>query len=212
MTTAKRGMLVSVVTVVLCVALAAGGTYALFSESVTLVNHLHAGTMDITLTRVRLETVSLDPSTGLLASAQNNERTDFSLPTARSVFDLTDQTLLVPGSFYSAEMQISNNSDVTFGYWLEIVFDDEAALAFADQLKVKVISANGTKDAALSESAGLIGGADAPIGVLAKTETAFFTVSVEFCDLEGMNNAAKSQNLHFDVIVHAEQIPTPRVA
>lgn len=212
MTTAKRSVLMSVMTVVLCVALVAGGSYALFSESVTMVNHLHAGNMDITLTRVGLDAVSLDPSTGLLVKKQSDEQVDFSQPTTRSVFDLTDQTLLVPGSFYSAQMKIANNSDVTFGYWLEIVFEDKATLAFADQLKVTVVTVGGTKEAALSESVGLIGKEDAPIGVLAKTESALFTVSVEFRDLEGGNNAAKSQNLHFDVIVHAVQSTVPPVA
>lgn len=204
----KRGILLSVMTAVLCISLVAGGSYALFSESVTVTNHLHAGTMDITLIRTDLNTVTLDPTTGLLVKVQNGEDVDFSDPTARSVFDMTDQTLLVPGSFYGAEMQIANHSDVSFGYWLEIVFDDEEATALADQLQVTVTSAAGTKKAILSESAGEIGSASAPIGVLVKGEAALFTVSVEFLDLTGENDAAKSQNLFFDVIVHAVQSVT----
>ena len=204
----KRSLLLSVMTVVLCVSLVAGGSYALFSESVTMTNHLHAGTMDITLTRTDLVTISLDPTTGLLIRTQNGEDVNFSDPTTRSVFDMTDQTLLVPGSFYQAEMQIANHSDVAFGYWLEIVFTDEEALVLADQIKVTVTSAAGTKEARLSESAGEIGNASSPISVLDKTQTALFTVSVEFLDLTGANDAAKSQNLYFDVIVHAVQSAT----
>ena len=205
----KRSMLMSVMTVVICVALVAGGSYALFSESVTMTNHLYAGTMDITLVRTDLKTVSLDPTTGLLVKGQNDEDVNFSDPTSRSVFDMTDQTLLVPGSFYCAEMQVSNHSDVSFGYWLEIVFNSEKAPLLADQLKVTVTSAAGTKEAVLSKSAGLIGSAAAPIGVLDKTETALFTVSVEFLDLTGENDAVKSQNLCFDLIVHAVQSTAP---
>ena len=201
----RRSVLLSVMTVVLCVTLVAGGSYALFSESVTMTNHLQAGTMDITLMRTELTAVSLDPSTGLLVKVQDGADVNFSAPTARSVFDMTDQTLLVPGSFYQAEMLIANHSDVSFGYWLEIVFSDEEALVLADQLKVTVTSAAGTKEARLSESAGEIGNASAPIGVLDKTQQAVFTVSIEFLDLTGENDAAKSQNLYFDVIVHAVQ-------
>ncbi len=203
----KRSVMLSVMTLVLCVALVAGGSYALFSETVTITNHLRAGTMDITLTRTELVTVSLDPSTGLLVRTQNTEDVDFSDPTARSVFDITDQMLLVPGSYYQAEMQIANHSDVAFGYWLEIVFSDELP-ELADQLQVKVTTAAGTREALLSESAGTIGNAGAPIGVLDKTQSASFTVSVEFLDLTGANDVVKSQNLYFDVIVHAVQSAT----
>ena len=204
----KRSILMSVMMAVLCVALVAGGSYALFSETVTMTNHLHAGTMDITLTRTELVTVSLDPSTGLLVKTRDAEKVNFSDPTARSVFDITDQTLLVPGSFYQAEMQIANHSDVAFGYWIEIVFDDTDMPVFADQLRVTVTTAAGTTEALLSESAGTIGNAGAPIGVLDKTQQAYFTVSVEFLDITGANDVAKSQNLYFDVIVHAVQSAT----
>jgi len=62
-TTKKRSVLLSVMTLVLCLALVAGGTYALFSDQVTLTNHLEAGTLDITLTRTKLVTKSLDNET-----------------------------------------------------------------------------------------------------------------------------------------------------
>ena len=207
----KRSVLLSALTLMLCLTLVASGTYALFSDQVTLKNHLQAGTLDITLIRTNLTTLSLDDTTGFLVETENAEDVDFSAPTTRNVFDITDETLIVPGCVYNAEMQIQNNSDVAFGYWLEIVFDDTVDLTLAEQLKVTVTTVDGNKSISgkLSENAGLIGEEADPIGILAKTGSALFTVSVEFCDLDhSVNNNAKLTSFEFDIIVHAVQITT----
>ena len=216
MTVKKRSLLLSVMTFVLSIALFAAGTYALFSDQVKLTNHLQAGTLDITLTRTNLTTATLNTETGFLVQTENPKDIDFSKPwdaehpelENENVFDLTDKTRIVPGCWYSAEMQIANNSDVAFGYWLEIVFDDTADLALADQLQITVTTTEGTTQKKLSESAGQIGEKNKPIGVLAKTGSALFTVRVEFLDLDDANNVAKKQSLKFDIIVHAVQITT----
>lgn len=219
MTTKKRSVLLSVMTLVLCLALVAGGTYALFSDQVTLTNHLEAGTLDITLTRTNLVTTSLDANTGFLVETENSKDIDFSKPydptdpnaENENVFDIVDGTLIVPGCEYTAEMQIANNSDVAFGYWLEIVFDDTVDLTLAEQLKITVTTVDGNKSISgmLNTSAGLIGKEADPVGVLAKGGSALFTISVEFCDLDhSVNNNAKGTTFNFDVIVHAVQITT----
>lgn len=211
MTTKKRSVLLSVMTLVLCLALVAGGTYALFSDQVTLTNHLEAGTLDITLTRTNLVTTSLNAETGFLVETENPDDVDFSNPTNKNVFDITDETLIVPGCMYSAEMQIANNSDVAFGYWLEIVFDDTVDLTLAEQLKITVTTVDENKSISkmLNTSAGLIGTEADPVGVLAKTGAALFTITVEFCDLDhSVNNNAKRKTFDFDVVVHAVQITT----
>ena len=217
MTTKKRSVLLSVMTLVLCLALVAGGTYALFSDQVTLTNHLEAGTLDITLTRTNLVTTSLNAETGFLVETENTKRIDFSKPwdpdhpelENENVFDIVDGTLIVPGCEYSADMEIKNNSDVAFGYWLEIVFDDTVDITLAEQLKITVTTVDGTTTGMLNTSAGLIGAEADPIGILAKTESALFTITVEFCDLDhSVNNNAKSKTFDFDVIVHAVQITT----
>ena len=207
----KRSVLLSALTLMLCLALVASGTYALFSDQVTLKNHLQAGTLDITLIRTNLKTLSLDNTTGFLVETENPEDVDFSAPTTRNVFDITDETLVVPGCVYDAEMQIKNNSDVAFGYWLEIVFDDTVDLTLAEQLKVTVTTADGSKSISgmLDQNKGLIGEEADPIGILAKTGSALFTVTVEFCDLDhSVNNNAKLTSFEFDIIVHAVQITT----
>ena len=194
-------------TLALCLALIASGTYALFSDEVRLTNHLQAGTLDITLTRNSLTTKSLDQTTGFLTEATKTDPVDFSNPTNKNIFDITDDTLIVPGSYYSAEMQITNNSDVAFGYWLEIVFDGTVDLTLAEQIKITVTTSDGAKSISttLDKSKGLIGEEASPIEVLAKSGSTLFTISVEFSDL-GNNNDAKNKTFEFDVIVHAVQI------
>ena len=219
MTKRKRSVLLAVLTLMLCLALVAGGTYALFSDKVTLNNHLQAGTMDITLMRTNLKTKSLNSATGFLVETENPEDIDFSKPydpndpnaKNKNVFDITDETLIVPACMYSAEMQLTNNTDVAFGYWLEIVFDDKVDLTLAEQLKitVKTVDDNKSISKMLKDSAGLIGAEDDPIGILAKTGSALFTITVEFCDLDhSVNNNAKNTSFEFDVVVHAVQVTT----
>ena len=219
MTRRKRSVLMSVLTCLLCLALVASGTYALFSDQVTLKNHLVAGTLDITLIRTNLTTLSLDNNTGFLVKTENPKDIDFSEPADlndpnaenKNIFDITDETLIVPGCVYSAEMQISNNTDVAFGYWLEIVFDDTVDLTLAEQLKITVTTVDESKSISgmLSANAGLIGGEADPISVLAKSGASLFTITVEFCDLDySVNNNAKLATFDFDVVVHAVQVTT----
>ena len=56
MNTRKRNriLLVSCAVILLCVSIIAGMTYALFSEAVTVKNHLQAADLDISLNRVYL--------------------------------------------------------------------------------------------------------------------------------------------------------------
>ena len=212
MTKKKRSVLMAVLTCVLCLALAAGGTYALFSDRVTLTNHLEAGTLNITLTRTYLSTTSLNKDTGFLVKTESPDDVSFTDPTGKNIFDITDETLIVPGCSYFAEMKISNKSDVAFGYWLEIIYDNTPYVALADQLNVKIVTADGkTVEKRLDQLNGIIGGENNPIGTLAKGGEALFTVSVEFLDLENhVNNDAKGQQLSFDLVVHAVQVTTPK--
>ena len=204
----KRSLILSVLALMLSLALFAVGTYALFSDQVDLKNHLYAGTLDITLTRTNLKSTTLDNKTGTLVHKEDPIDKDFTAPNEYNVFDIGENDLIVPQAGYTAEMKISNNSDVTFGYWLQIIYDDDYDLALADQMLVTVTTVDGTREAVLSEIVGLIGSEEKPIGVLEKTGSQFFTVSMKFLDLASVvNNAAESQSLEFDLIVHAVQIP-----
>lgn len=207
MTTKKRSILLSILTLMLCLALVAVGTYALFSDQVTLENHLQAGTLDVTLTRTSLKTKTLDDATGFLVdNPVNDEDVDFSKPTTRNVFDLETGDLIVPQSSYLAEMKIENNSDVAFKYWIEVVLKDSTDPAFAEQLDVKVTTEKMPQGTSATLSAGLkVGSEQTPIGTLAKGTSQTFTISVTFVDDNDVNNDAMNDELNFDIVVHAVQ-------
>ena len=231
LTKKQRSVLLTVMTLVLCLALVAGGTYALFSDQVTLGNHLVAGTLDITLIRTNLTTTSLNRETGFLVETEKSKDIDFSKPwdpakpelENENIFDITEGVLIVPGSKYSAEMLIANSkegyeeyeSSVAFGYWIEIKLGTAGNTALAEQINITVTTVDATKkiDAkALSESGGMIGSDTDPIGVLALGGENLFTVTIEFVDdvidSDIVNNDVMGATFDFDLIVHAVQITT----
>ena len=212
MTKKKRSVLLSVLITVLCLALVAGGTYALFSDEVRFEEHLQAGTLDITLFRTKLVKKALDEK-GFLVSNEDNpdtRRLKYSEPNPENVFGISSGEKIVPGTKYEATFEIQNNSDVAFGYWLEIVCKNKAeGENLAKQIKVTV---NTDNSAFIGE--GLIVTADNSefikiIGIGDKDE---FTVTVEFLDSHVKNNGiesndlAQGQKLSFDLVVKAMQV------
>ena len=70
MTRRNRSVLLSVLVLVLCLALIAGGSYALFTDEITLDQHLQAGTLKATLIRTELVKTELDGN-GFLTSNED---------------------------------------------------------------------------------------------------------------------------------------------
>lgn len=214
MTKTKRSLLMSILTLLLCVATVAGATYALFSDDVGFDQHLQAGKLDITLMRTKLVTTELDKD-GFLVSNKDNpdtRRIDFSNSVPENVFGIQDGDKIVPGYRYEATFEISNYSDVAFGYWIEIVCTDndkQNGLDLAKQLKVTVNAGNG---AFIGEGLVVRGDNSDFIKVLPIEEADTFVVTVEFLDsaiadnkIES-NNRAQGQNLNFDLVVKAVQV------
>ena len=204
MTKKRRSVLMSAVTFMLCLALVAGGTYALFSDQVTLTTHLKAGELDITLERTNLVTKALDNSTGFLVDIIDEEDVDFSKPTIRNVFDLEETDKIVPGCSYDATMKITNNTDVAFAYWIEIIDRNYEDIILGDQLVVTIKADGYEKTVKVSEGM-LVGNQSEPVAILAKGEYDNFNVVLKFLDLAN-NNAAQNQSLNFDIVVHAVQV------
>ena len=211
-----RALLVSSSVILLCTAIVIGITFALFTDSVNVNNHLKAGDMNITLTRTKLVTYSLDGQTGYLRETEDSTRIDFSDPTDRNVFDIEDGARIVPCSYYEATMEVANSkatSDTAFAYWIEIKLDTTqlteeqlGTLKLDEQMKITVVSNAGTIERTLDQGL-IIGSKDDPIGILETNTSDTFDVKVEFLDLPD-NNAAKSQNLKFDLVVYAVQMIT----
>ena len=212
MTTKKRSVLMSVLTIMLSLALFAGGTYALFTEEVTFTNHLQAGTMDVTLTRTHAETLTLDPKTGFMIRNEITDPEPFTSANDKNVFGLSAGELIVPGCKYSATLNIKNDetkSDVAFDYWVQIVYKGDLTLDLANQLKISVKTDSDKTEETLLSTGLTLGQKGAPLGTLAKGDSESFTVTVEFVDDDKVNNAAQSQALNFDIVVHA--VPSLRV-
>jgi hypothetical protein len=175
-------------------------TFALFTDEEIVNNHLSAGDLDITLVRTSLTSTYLTDR-GYLDTVTDSQIKDFTNDTNENVFGLNG-SLIVPKSKYVAEMQISNESDVAFGYWVEIVYTGSANVDLAEQISVTV----NTEESKRLNQGLMVGSESAPIAVLAVGEAGKFTVAVEFLDLQSsVNNMAQGDSVTFDLIVHAVQ-------
>ena len=209
-TNRKRALLVSASVILLCMTIIVGMTWALFTDTQKVNNHLQAGDLSITLKRTELTKTTLNAEGKLVTSAPDTTTKNFSNPTDENVFGIVDGEKIVPGTKYQASMQVENNSDVAFGYWIEIVCTDKTNGAdLAKQLKVTV---NTGADASASVNDGLtVGSSSNYVGELIIGATAEFTVTVEFLDSFvaenniDHNDLAQGENLSFDLVVHAVQ-------
>lgn len=209
MAKASRKLLLALLTIAVCLALLVAGTYALFSREFTSTNHLVAGNLNIKLTRTRLETKTLGAE-GYLVTSTNADEKDFTNADGENIFDLKDGAVIAPGCEFTADLKLTNEGSVAFSYWLEVVVTDSSqGEALAQQLKVKLTAADGTKTQSGSVSTGFsIGSETDGIGTVIVGESAQFSVSVEFPDLDE-NNDARDQSVKFDIVIHAIQVTTP---
>ena len=201
----KRRLLLSFTTLALALSLVAGATFALFSDSVTLENHLQAGSLDITLTRTNLVTETLNDSTGFIVRNEDSADVDFSAPNDKNLFNLTPSTFIVPGSTFNAELELANVSSVAFNYYVQIVYKG-GNQELANQLKVTAIVL-GDETSAFIKDGVFLGSTERPLGMLAKGGKITFNVIIEFEELSN-NNVAQGKNVQFDLIVHAVQATT----
>lgn len=222
----KRSLLVSGAVVLLALTVIVGMTWALFTDTQNVSNHLQAGDLSITLKRTELTKTTLDEKGYLVELPKDTTVINFSNPTDENVFGLTTDEegnvteKIVPGSKFVATMSIENNSDVAFGYWIEIVCTDKATGEnLAKQLSV-VVNTGDDDESTIND--GLKIGSDRNfVDVLAIGEKGTFTITVEFDDegysfedgvLGSINDAAENENVDFDLVVYAIQVtddPSP---
>ena len=209
-TSRTRTLLVSSVVILLAMVVVVGVTWALFTDTQNVSNHLQAGDLSITLTRTELTKTTLNADGYLVELPTDTTVVNFSNPTDANVFGIGENEKIVPGSKFVAKMDIANNGDVAFGYWIEIVCTDKASGAnLAKQLKVTVNT--GSDTSAFVNDGLTVKGENGYVGELGIGDTAAFTVTVEFLDsfvaengIEN-NDLAKGENLAFDLVVHAVQ-------
>lgn len=198
-----RTLLVACVMIMLCAAMIVGGTYALWSDNVTVENHLSSGTLQVKLERISLTKTYLDDETGYLVTAgPDTTIVDFTDTNTAddNVFGIEDEKV-VPCSEYEAKLRLTNNGDVAFTYDV-IIKLNSASNALAKQLKVYI---DGEDKGTLDQYA-VDGKAVISTQTMAKNDVAKeFTVKIQFINDNDINNDAQDKEVKFDLLVNAVQ-------
>ena len=198
-----RGLLISGSVILLCMTVIVGMTFALFTDSKSVRNHLRAGALSITLTRTHLEYAVLDEQ-GKLAVTVVEEPCDFSGESKENVFGVDAEGIrIVPGSYFKAQMEIENGGDAAFTYNVGIQLIGEPN-SLMEQLLVTVTHPDGSKTEKMLNE--LVAGLTVSVGEMEKGAAAqTFTVEISFVDDTAINNAAQMQLAEFDLLVTATQ-------
>lgn len=198
-----KTLLIACVMIMLCTAMIVGGTFALWSDNKQVTNHLSAGTLNVSLTRIGHTKKTLNESGYLETEEVTSESVDFSAATGSNIFALKEGEVIVPCASYEAKLKLKNNGDVAITYGVAIKLGT-CDTELKSQLKVSVKIGDGdwtTKSLSEITSAGLT---IVNNQALAKNAEQVFSVKVEFADMEN-NNAAKGQAANFDLLVNAVQ-------
>ena len=144
-----RAISLSSAIILLCTLIIVGVTFALFSESVTLSNHLQAGELTLKLTRTDLKYAVLNEK-GYIELVENGEYVDFSNTNSSdaNIFDLRPdaKTYIAPGSYFEATMELENVGDVAFTYEVVIKMgarSNNVNQNLAEQLLLTVVDSSG---------------------------------------------------------------------
>lgn len=203
----KRVLLISCSVIMLCICIIAGMSYALFTDSVSVGNHLQAGNLNVTLTRTNLKYSVLNDD-GELAVTTVEEDLDLTTSNANNVFGIDSSDIrIVPGSYFDADLEIKNAGNTAFNYSVSIkLLGDSTDLA--EQLKVTVRDENG--DVIDTQMLGdLANGMSIDTGKMKVGDTVQkFSVRVEFIDNTSINNDAQNDSAVFDLVVTAVQATT----
>ena len=225
----KRILLTATAIILLCVTILAGVTVALFTDNVSVRNHLIAGDLEVGLWRTNLWYTSLN-NDGKLAKTEIGD--DLNLETIpvgeETVFGVDSEDVrIVPGSQIKADLEIRNEGNVAFTYKAKIIFiyinpDPNAAdkyvdpdpnvtdknEALAQQLLVTVRDSEGkvTTSKALDKYTVENGEYVVLEGALTTSTDKVdnFSVEIEFLD-RTYNDMAQTGEATFDLIVEAVQ-------
>lgn len=229
MSKTMRTMVLTLVSIMCCIAVIAVGTYALFTDEVTVKNQLQAGTLKVTLERTELVWNKLDADGYLVSNKNNPDRTvvNFSDTTTATanIFGLTNDEVVVPQSSYKAKMRVTNGGNVAFGCWFQTSIESGSDENLAKQLIMKIYKADGTTligEAATVKEGYVVG--DQSNAVVVETDGEMeFWVEIYFADSDNSddrdiyfdentgdikfdNNDAMSKGIKFDLIVSAVQL------
>lgn len=207
-----RTLLMGCVMIMLSAVMIVGGSYALWSDSVSVNTHLSAGTLEVTLARTYLEKYTLGEDMYMTTTTD-----DETVENVENLFGMEEGELIVPTSSYAARLKLTNAGDVAIDYTIKVKTNSETSGEdLAKQVKVyigygeagSVVYQEGQflateEDGVVSFTEFVIGN-----GVMDATVTSTeFWVKIVFEDLPE-NNSAKEQELYFDLLIEATQKTT----
>lgn len=205
-------LLVACMMIMLCTATIVGGTYALWSDSITTENHLAAGRLDVTLQRTALKKHMLGAN-GAMDDVTDNVAATINSNT--NFFGIQDGELVVPTSVYQAKLKLENSGSVAVNYSVTITVDEDSDTALAQQLKalaqqlkVYIGTDNAQGEPVYGEGHALANASEieTPAGSLNAGSATEFWVKVEFVNVtDTAHNDAQGQNVSFDLLVNAIQ-------
>ena len=203
----RNALLAACVIIAICISTITAMTYSLFTDTVSVTNHLKAGTLDVDLTRTNLEYCVIGPD-GLLTVYTVSDEYDFTQPTGDNIFGLDSADVkVVPGCYFETTLELANNGNLACVYSVEVELKsgDED---LAEQLLVTMTYPDNSK---VSKYLSELTQGDAFNSVMtASATTQQFKVRVEFVDdvKQGVshdNDDAQGKEVIFDLTVSAVQ-------
>ncbi|MCH5156819.1 MAG: hypothetical protein J1G02_02950 [Clostridiales bacterium] len=226
-----RVITLSCLTVLCCIAIIIAGTFALFTDDVTVTSHLKAGKLKVSLERNHLENSLLNPQTGRVENTTDDSVVTFTSEDETdanvNIFGLSEDDRVAPGCSVTATFKLTNDGDVAVGYYLQFRLgkDDETDEELAKQIEITITVGSQVHTFFLSEIY------DAEQGIyewgndstytdriVNKDANATFKVKWAFvndldynADVDGDedkidNNDAQDKNVYIDMTVCATQV------
>ena len=216
----KRVLVVSIAIILLCMTIVVGVAFALFTDYRNIKNHLKAGNLALGLKRTYLEYSVLN-DLGKPAITKSDVDVDFTTANDKNLLGMDSKTsvLIVPESYFYAELELTNNGNVAFTYTVSIQLNGNVN-DLAEQLEVTFIDNNNKETTKmLSElTNGLVIGSGE---MTTKDKAHTFSVKVKFVDDIDYNkplpagsedriynNLAMGQSAIVDIVVSAVQVTT----
>lgn len=204
----QKVLLVSCAIILVCTFVITGMTYALFTDRVSVESHLKAGNLNVTLTRTALRYNTLNAD-GVLTETIVNDPLPLNGTVSGNVFGIDSEDVrIVPGSYFEATLEITNDGNTTFDYTVTVQQLRESN-ALAEQLQVTVTHADGTQT--VRKLSTLSQGLTVETGRMQVGENVQrFSVRVDFIDDTNVNSDAQELTAAFDLIVEAVQATESR--
>lgn len=213
MSKSLRAVLISLVTVCICLALIIGGTYALFSDNVEVNSHLAAGSLKVKLDRVSYRECVLTEDGVLAESQPDNKRIDLTNTTTDDI-KLFDVENSVPGCWYEVTLELANGGNVAFDYGMKMLWNgaeaSEGEKALAEQIQITVTEGDKTLAEFMLGDCATAGDGNGNIALgamLAEDAAKKIVIRATFIN-DDENNTVQENSIAFDLQVYATQKTT----